>query len=185
MRLYAVNGDDILNLDKAEAHPDGIAHRSYDRGRFMAFFNPHRARLELDEAIAAARWIAWLQESEAARSVIVDNAVTLSKRAVTKLHKLVLSAKLSSMPKGLDGAPMSVVQAAMDVKHHGRRNRDKGMTTNESILHSLSTKDPLKSFRFIDTGWREDRSKRSVSEIGKMKPVFDGRTLNVKQMVFE
>ncbi len=185
MRLYTVNGTDTLDLDEAVPHPDGIAKRSYDRGRFMAFFNGHRARLEMDEAVAAARWIAWLQGSPAARNVIVDNAVALSKRAVSQIHDAVLKAKLPNLPNGLDGAPMSIVQAAMDVKHHGRRNRDKGMTTIESILHSLATKDPLKSFRYIDTGWREDRSRRSVSEIGKMKPVFDGKVLNVSKMIFE
>ena len=183
-RIYAVNGSQRLDLDEAVAHPDKLAQRSYDRGRFMAFFNPHRARVDIEEVVTAARWIAWLQSSPEARGVMVSNAVNLSKRTVKSVHDLVLAASLANLPNGLDGAPMSVVQAAMDVKHHGRRNRDQNMSTNETILHALSKTKPLQSFRFVDTGWREDRSKRNVSEISKMSPVFDGKTLNIATMEF-
>ncbi|MEE4539078.1 MAG: peptidoglycan-binding domain-containing protein [Erythrobacter sp.] len=184
-RIYAVNGGDKLDLDETVAHPDGLARRNYDRGRFMAFFNPHRARVDVEEAVTAARWIAWIESSPEARGVIVANAVSLCKRAVADLHELVLAANLSNLPNGLDGAPMSVVQAAVDVKHHGRRNRDQNMSTHDTILHSLSKTRPLQSFRFVDTGWREERSKRNVLEISKMAPVYDGKTLDVATMNFQ
>lgn len=183
-RLFATRGSDWLDLDVPERHPDGLGFRSYDRGRFMSFFNPHRGRLDLEEVAAAARWIAWMQRSDRARAVIVRNAVDLAKRAVKRVHDLVLDANLTRLPNGLHGVDMAVVQAAMDVKHHGRRNRDQGMSTNETILHALSKSDPLRSFRYVDTGWREDRSKRNVQEIRKMKPVFDGKTYDAQNETF-
>ncbi len=184
-RLFAVNGSDRLDLDEPAQHPDGLHFRSYDRGRFMAFFNPDRGKTDLEEAVTTARWIAWLQGSEAARNVIVDNAVAISKRAVEKVHKLALAANMPQLPDGLDGIGMDVVQAAMDTKHHGRRHRDRGWSTDRSILHALSMNDPLSSFRAIDTGWREDRAKRNVDEIQKMKPIFDGKVLNTSKIIFE
>lgn len=183
-RLFATLGADRLDLDIAERHPDGLGYRSYDRGRFMSFFNPHRGRVDLEEVAAAARWVAWMQGSANARAVIVGNAVELAKRAVRRVHDLVLDANLARLPDGLHGVDMAVVQAAMDVKHHGRRNRDQGMSTNQTILHALSKSDPLRSFRYVDTSWREDRSKRNVQEIRNMKAVFEGNVYDAENEVF-
>lgn len=60
MQLFAVNGSDRLDLDKAIAPRDGLPSASYYRGRFMGFFNPHRGQLDREEVAAAARWIAWM-----------------------------------------------------------------------------------------------------------------------------
>lgn len=173
--LFAVNGSDKLSLDVAERPADGHAFASWYRGRFMDFFNPDRASVGAEEVQCAARWQAWLQNSKALQDVIVDNAVAIAKSNVRELHKLVGGSGLSAYPNGLDGVSMAICSAAMDTKHHGRRNRDKGHSVSQSILNSLKTKEPLKSFAFIDTGWREDRSKRVVSEIKKLKSAFDGK----------
>ncbi|MEM7210611.1 MAG: hypothetical protein AAF479_01775 [Pseudomonadota bacterium] len=183
-RLFAARGGDRLDLDVAERHPDRLGFRSYDRGRFMAFFNPHRGRVDLEEVAVAARWVAWMQGSPNARAVIVRNAVELSKRAVRRVHELVVNANLAQLPNGLHGVEMAIVQAAMDVKHHGRSNRDQGMSTNQTILHALSKSEPLRSFRYVDTGWREDRSKRNVKEIRNMNSVFEGKTYDAVNEVF-
>lgn len=183
-RLFAINGADHLDLDIAEAHPDKLHYRKYDRGRFMAFLNPHRGVMDEAEAVAAARWIAWLQSSDAARAVIVANAVETSKRAIRRIDAYLKKAKVVGYENGLDGVAMDLVQAAMDVKHHGRSNHDKGMDGNETIAHCLTRSKPLQAFSYVDTGWREQRSKRSVAEIKKMKFVFDGKTYDRKTETF-
>lgn len=79
---------------------------------------------------------------------------------------------------------MDMVAAAMDVKHHGRRNRDLGQSNDQSILSALTASDPMAAFAKIDTGWREDRSKRSVKEIKAMKPWFSGKTYDAATEMF-
>jgi hypothetical protein len=70
---------------------------------------------------------------------------------------------------------MDLVAAAIDVKHQGRRNRDRGQSDDQSIFGALTASDPMAAFAKIDTGWREDRSKRSVREIKMMKRWFSGK----------
>ena len=121
-----MNGTDSLDLDKAVAPLDGLHSESYYRGRFMGFFNPHRSRLDREEVAAAARWTAWMVTSPKAREVCVSNAVNGAKKAVRRIHTYVSQQHHPKYPNGLDGIAMDLVAAAMDVKHHGRRNRDLG-----------------------------------------------------------
>jgi len=71
-----------------------------------------------------------------------------------------------------------------DVKHHGRRNRDIGQSNDQSIFGALTAPDPMAAFAKIDTGWREDRSKRSVREIKAMKPWFAGKIYDAAAEIF-
>lgn len=174
-RLYAVNGSDSLDLHVAAPPTDGLPAASYYRGRFMRFFNPHRGQIDQEELHAAARWVAWLVTSPAARDVCVRNAVNGAKRTVRRVHDYVLQRGHPSYPNGLDGVSMALVQAAMDVKHHGRYNRDIGQDNNQSIFAALTAVDPMAAFMTIDIGWREDRSKRSVAEIKAMAQWFDDK----------
>ena len=185
MQLFAVNGSDRLDLDKAVAPSDGLHSESYYRGHFMGFFNPHRGRLDPEEVAAAARWIAWMLKSEAARDICVRNAVNGAKKAVKRVHNFVAQQHHPKYPKGLDGIAMDLVAAAMDVKHHGRRNRDLGQSNDESIFGALIANDPMAAFAKIDTGWREDRSKRSIREIRAMQPWFGGKVYNFATETFQ
>lgn len=175
MRLFAVNGADKLDLDQAAAPADGLPASSWYRGRFMDFFNPHRGKLNQEEVVTAARWVAWLMTSSPARDVCVRNAVDGAKKAVKRVHKYVGDQNHPKYPNGLDGVAMDLVAAAMDVKHHGRKNHDIGQSNDQSIFSALIAADPWAAFAKIDTGWREDRSKRSVAEIRAMGPWFDGK----------
>lgn len=172
-KLYAVNGSHWLDLDAEVAPADGLGGAAYYRGNFMTLLNPHRGRLDAEEVAVAARWIAWMTTSSRARDVCVTNAVKLARRAVESVHAAVLSAGHPAYPRGLDGVAMALVAAAMDVKHHGRRNRDIGESVNQSILGALTANDPMAAFAKIDTDWREKRSIRSVQEIAAMRPWFD------------
>lgn len=184
MQLFAVNGADHLDLDKAVAPADGLHSESYYRGRFMGFFNPHRSRLDPEEVTAAARWIAWMVKSTRAREVCVGNAVNGAKMAVRRVHNYVRAQHHPKYPNGLDGVAMALVAAAMDAKHQGRRNRP-NQSNNESIFSALIASDPLAAFKEIDTGWRKDRSKRSVQEIKAMAPWFDGKTYRASDESFQ
>jgi hypothetical protein len=176
MRLFAVNGSDILDLDEPVAPADGLPFSSYYRGRFMGFFNPNRGQLEIEEVVAAARWVAWLKTSEAARNVCVRNAVNTAKVSVRRVHAFVKSKNHPSYPNGLHGVSMALVAACMDVKHHGRHNQ--GQTADQSILGALTASNPLNAFKEISTGWRRQRSKRNVEEIAAMAQWFSGKAYN-------
>ena len=182
--LFAVNGTDHLDLDVASVPTDGLGGSSWYRGRFMRFFNPDRGRLDREEVISAARWIAWMVKSTKAREICVHNAVGGAKRAVKRVHAYVAQQHHPRYPSGLNGVSMDLVAAAMDVKHHGRFNRDLGQDNNQSIFSALTAADPMAAFAKIDTGWREDRSKRSVKEIKAMKPWFDGKVYDVTNESF-
>ena len=184
MQLFAVNGTDRLDLDKAVAPSDGLHSESYYRGHFMGFFNPHRGRLDREEVAAAARWIAWMVKSEAARDICVRNAVNGTKKAVKRVHNFVVQKHHPKYANGFDGIAMDLVAAAMDVKHHGRRNRDLGQSNDESIFGALVAPDPMAAFAKIDTGWREDRSKRSIREIRAMERWFSGKIYDAATEVF-
>ncbi|AOR77273.1 extensin family protein [Novosphingobium resinovorum] len=173
--IYAVNGTQRLDLDVEAAPSDGLPAEKWYRGRFMRFFNPHRGQVDQEELHAAARWLAWLNASPQAREVCVSNAVEGAKRTVRDVHQYVLSRGHPRYPKGLDGVAMALVQAAMDVKHHGRRNRDMGQSNLQSIFWALTQTDPLAAFATIDTDWREERSRRSVTEIKAMAQWFDNK----------
>ena len=175
MRLFAVNGTDKLDLDQPAKPPDNLPYENWYRGRFMGFFNPNRGRLDPEEVTSAARWTAWLTTSANAREICVRNAVDTAKTSVKRVHKYVGDQHHAKYPGGLDGVAMNLVAAAMDVKHHGRRNRDLGQGTDQSIFNALIANDPWSAFEKIDTGWREDRSRRNVKEIRAMKPWFDGK----------
>lgn len=175
MQLFAVNGTDRLDLDKAAAPADGLPYSAYYRGRFMRFFNPHRGRLDEEEVAAAARWIAWMVTSPKAREVCVRNAVAAAKKAVKRVHTYVRQEGHPDYPNGLDGVSIDLVAAAMDVKHHGRRNRELGQSPDESIFAALTASDPLAAFAKIDTEWREERSRRNVAEIKAMAHWFQGK----------
>lgn len=168
-----MNGAEHLDLDVAVAPTDGLHFEAYYRGRFMEFFNPNRAALDREEAVASARWIAWLTTSDAARKVCVQNAVNTAKQAVKTVHSDVKQRGHPKYPHGLHNVAMNLAAAAMDVKHHGRKND--GESTLDSIFNALIDDDPLKKFSEIATGWRRDRSKRSVTEIGRMQGWFDGK----------
>jgi hypothetical protein len=183
--IFAVSGGAAVSLDVLAAPSDGLAYNpKYYHGRFMDFFNERRDRVDETEIACAARWQAWVQTSPALREIVVSNAVNIARENVAALHRLVLVAKLKGYPDGLHGIGMDICAAAMDTKHHGRRNRDKGQSNHESILNSLDTKAPLNSFRFIDTGWREDRSERVVKEIRSMKTAFAGKTYDASRGTF-
>jgi Extensin-like protein C-terminus len=175
MRLFAVNGAAKLDLDQPARPSDNLPAESWYRGHFMGFFNPDRGRLDQEEAVSAARWIAWLMTSAKAREVCVRNAVNTAKTSVKRVHKYVGDQHHTKYPRGLDGVPMNLVAAAMDVKHHGRRNRDVGQSTDQSIFSALTASEPWAAFEKIDTDWRENRSRRSVKEIRAMKQWFDGK----------
>jgi len=177
--IFAVNGADRLDLDIASTPTDGLHAERYYRGRFMAFFNPDRGHLDPEELAAAARWIAWMTTSAKARDICVRNAVNGAKRTVKRVHAYLVAQHHAKYPDGLHGVAMDLVAAAMDVKHHGRNNRDLGQTTDQSIFSALVAVDPLANFAKIDTDWREDRSRRSVKEIREMQPWFIGKTYDV------
>ena len=183
--IYAVNDGDYLDLDVEERPQDGLPSSSWYRGRFMRFFNPHRGRLDFHEAVAAARWSAWLAESTGAQEVCVQNAVNTAKETVAKVHVFLEQRANTRFPNGLHGVSMSLVAAAMDVKHHGRRDRDSNRTVNESIYRALRSNNPLGAFSQIDVGWRQDRSERSVREIRAMSDWFDGKVYNSSSADFE
>lgn len=174
-RIFAINGSHRLDLDAAAPPTDGLTAAAWYRGRFMRFLNPHRGQIDQEELHAAARWVAWLMTSQAARDICVRNAVNGAKRTVRRVHDYVLSRGHPRYPNGLDGVSMALVQAAMDVKHHGRFNRDIGEDTNQSIFSALIAADPMAAFAKIDTGWREARSRRSVAEIAAMSQWFSGK----------
>lgn len=177
-RLFAVNGVHVLDLDAPAPPTDGLPASSWYRGRFMRFLNPHRGQIDQEELHAAGRWVAWLATSAAARDVCARNAVNGAKKTVRRVHEYVISKGHALYPNGLDGVSMALVQAAMDVKHHGRRNRDINQNVDESIVSALTAVDPMAAFAKIDTGWREDRSKRSVAEIKAMSQWFDNKRYN-------
>jgi hypothetical protein len=183
-RLFAVNGSQRLDLDVAAPPPDGMPASLWFRGHFMRFLNPHRGQIDQEELHAAARWVAWLATSTAAREICVQNAVNGAKRTVRRVHDYVLSRAHDRYPTGLDGVSMGLVQAAMDVQHHGRCNRDLGEKPNQSIFGALIAADPMAAFAKIDTGWREDRSKRSVAEIKAMEPWFNNKHYSVAAQDF-
>lgn len=183
-QLFAVNGADYLDLDKPVRPTDGLPAEPYYRGHFMGFFNPDRGRLDREETAAAARWLAWMVTSPKAREVCVRNAVIGAKKAVKRVHAYVGQQHHPNYRNGLDGVAMELVAAAMDVKHHGRRNRDRGQSNDQSIFDALTASDPMAAFAKIDTGWREDRSKRSVREIRAMRPWFSGKVYDAANETF-
>jgi hypothetical protein len=79
---------------------------------------------------------------------------------------------------------MSLVAAAMDVKHHGRYNRDLNQDTDQSIFLALIANDPWVEFTKIDIDWREKRSIRSVAEIKAMNAVFKNKTYDANKQDF-
>jgi hypothetical protein len=116
--------------------------------------------------------------------VCARNAVKAAKMSVRRIHAYVGDRHHPKYPNGFDGVAMNLVAAAMDVKHHGRHNRDLGQDVYESIYAALTAPDPMAVFAKIDTGWREDRSKRNVKEINAMKPWFDGKTYDAASESF-
>lgn len=182
--IFAVNGSDRLDLDIASAPTDGLPFQNYYRGRFMAFMNPDRGRLDQEELAAAARWVAWMVTSAKAREICVRDAVNGAKRTVRRVHTYVQAQHHPKYPSGLHDVRMDLVAAAMDVKHHGRYNRDLGQNTDQSIFGALTAHDPLATFAKIDTGWREDRSRRSVKEIQAMQAWFGGKKYDASTETF-
>lgn len=112
------------------------------------------------------------------------NAVNGAKKTVKRVHAYVDQRNHPKYPHGLDGIAMDLVAAAMDVKHHGRRNRDLGQSADESIFGALIASDPMAAFAKIDSGWREDRSKRSIKEIRTMQPWFGGKIYDAATEIF-
>jgi len=182
--IFAVNGTDKLDLDVPQIPSDGLSSKSWYRGRFMEFFNKRRNQLDADEVASTARWVAWLLSSSKAQDVCVRNAVAAAKATVRDVHEYILRENLSGYSNGLDGIDMSIVAAAMDVKHHGRRNRDRGQSTFESIADALTVADPMVRFSMIDTGWRQQRSARSVREIKMLRAEFYGKAYNAATQDF-
>lgn len=181
--LFAVNGSSTLDLDVAAPPTDGLPSSNWYRGRLIQFFNQDRGKLQDDEVATAARWVAWLTTSTDARAVCVDNAVKLAKATVDEVHQLML-AEGGTQFQGIEAMPMSYVAAAMDVKHHGRRARDRGLSTNESIVDALRSADVLKAFSKIDVGWRLERSRRSINEIGAMNTHFNKMIYSAAKQTF-
>ena len=84
--------------------------------------------------------------SPKAREVCVRNAVNGAKKAVRRIHTYVSQQHHLKYPNGLDGIAMDLVAAAMDVKHHGRRNRDLGQSNDQSIFAASTASDPMAVF---------------------------------------
>jgi len=82
---------------------DPVPNDLVDRGLFMSFFNKDRQSLGQEELHAAARWLAWTQESVEMRRLQVSASIDNMRDSLSILHRALLEDARTRYPKGVDG----------------------------------------------------------------------------------
>ena len=138
-------GGGYRRLEVRAPAPDPVPNDLVDRGLFVGFFNRDRQRLGNEEVQAAARWLAWTQESEAMRRIQVAASIDNMRDSLDILHRALLHGASAQYPKGVDGMRCDYLAAALAVPRLNPRRVDKA-------VWALCRPDILSAFKEIEYG---------------------------------
>ncbi|WP_170145818.1 M15 family metallopeptidase [Rhodoplanes elegans] len=118
---------------------DPVPNDLVDRGLFVSFFNKNRQALGDEELHAAARWLAWTQESDKMRRLQVAASVDNMRDSLNVLHRALLSTARAQYPRGVDGMRCDHLAAALAVPHLNPSRVDKAVSAlcHPDVLHAF------------------------------------------------